>query len=750
MQLQRIILLVVLVQSTAVCADGHASTQELEEMRVHGTRAELPQAVGAYSVDAATLERLRASSSDTARMLQHVPGVHINGAGGVSGLPSVHGLADDRLRIKVDGMDLIASCPNHMNPALSYLDPAQVGALHVYAGIAPVSMGGDSIGATIVAETPAPQFAQPGERPRLQGEAGVSYRSNGNARTANLKALWANTRVSLTYAGASSQSDNYDAGGAFKSSRETGRPGHTLDLDEVGSSAWRTRNHVLGLALKSDHHLLHATFGYQDMPYQLYPNQRMDLLDNTQKRINVRYLGQLDGLAVEARMYRETVDHLMDFGPDRRFWYGTNSGAGAPCAPIRFGGDPAGTCAAGMPMHTESATTGALLRIDLGLSPGNMLRVGAEYQSYELDDWWPASGAGMGPGTFWNIRDGERERRALFAEWESQPAVDWSTSLGVRHERVGTDAGDARGYSTAVSAPGGQYADSARFNALDRSRSDDNWDLAVLARHVASQRFELEFGYAHKVRSPNLHERYTWSSWAMAATMNNFLGDGNGYLGNPRLDPEQAHTVSATLDWHSADRSRELHITPFYTRVADYIDAVARPGWTVDAFNVLDFANQSARLYGVDVHARMPIARTTLGEFGVEALLSWTDGKNRDTGDSLYNVMPLNAKFLLTHRRGRWSNVLEWVVVDAKSDVSSVRNEIRTGSYRLWNLGLGYDWSRVRVDLAIDNLLDESYALPLGGAYLGQGRTMSMNGVPWGIAVPGMGRSFNVGVTLRF
>lgn len=42
-------------------------------------------------------------------------------------LPAIHGLADDRLRIKWDGMDLMASCPNHMNPALSYLDPSNVG-----------------------------------------------------------------------------------------------------------------------------------------------------------------------------------------------------------------------------------------------------------------------------------------------------------------------------------------------------------------------------------------------------------------------------------------------------------------------------------------------------------------------------------------------------------------------------------------------------------------------------------------------
>ncbi len=45
------------------------------------------------------------SSSDTASLLKDVPGVSLYGAGGVSSLPVIHGLADDRLRIKVDGMD---------------------------------------------------------------------------------------------------------------------------------------------------------------------------------------------------------------------------------------------------------------------------------------------------------------------------------------------------------------------------------------------------------------------------------------------------------------------------------------------------------------------------------------------------------------------------------------------------------------------------------------------------------------------
>ncbi len=750
MKIKRLAIFIALAHASGAFANDAATADTLDEVVVRGTRIEAPQAVGAYRVEDADLARMRASSSDTAKMLQNIPGVHAYGAGGVSSLPTVHGLADDRLRIKVDGMDLIASCPNHMNPALSYLDPAQVGTLQVYAGIAPVSVGGDSIGATIVADTAAPLFAAPGQAHLLQGELSAYYRSNGDAKSGNLAATWANQNVSVSYTGASSKSDNYEAADDFKTTLETGRPGHTLDLDEVGSTAWETRNHTLSVALRNERHMLQASIGYQDMPYQLYPNQRMDLLDNEQHRLNLHYVGQFDGFALEARAYRETVEHFMDFGPDKRYWYGSNSGMGTPCSPIRFFGDPAGTCAGGMPMHTDSETNGATARADITLSPADLLRVGAEYQSYDLDDWWPASGGGMGPGSFWNIHDGERDRAAIFGEWESHHGTQWMSSFGVRYEHVTTDAGDVQGYSTAPTAPGGQYLESTAFNTRNHDRSDNNWDATALARYNASATLDIEFGYAHKVRSPNLYELYPWSSWPMAATMNNFVGDGNGYLGNPDLDPEQANTVSAAFDWHSADRTRQLRVTPFYTRVDDYIDAITRPGFVTNQFNVLGYDNQAARLYGVDILGRMPLAQTRAGELGIEAIVNYTNGENRDSGDDLYNIMPLNAKLALTQHSGRWDNSLEFIIVDGKDDVSGVRNEITTSSYELVNLNASYSWSRVRVDFAVENVFDEFYSLPLGGAYIGQGMTMSMNGIPWGIAVPGMGRSLNAGITLTF
>ncbi|PKO35359.1 MAG: TonB-dependent receptor [Betaproteobacteria bacterium HGW-Betaproteobacteria-7] len=745
---------------TATWAEQPVSTPRLDDVVVNDSR--LQPTPEPATLDSRSLAPQRAATSDAASLLRDVPGVSLYGAGAVSSLPAINGLADDRLRIKVDGMDLIASCPNHMNPALSYVDPSNLESLTVYAGISPVSLGGDSIGGSIIAETRAPEFAASGQGTIAKGELGAFYRSNNDARGGNASATVATENFSISYNGARSEANNYTAGKNFKTYTATGRAGERMDRDEVGSTSYQTDNHTLGIAMRGGNHLFEAKFGYQNMPEQLYPNQRMDLLDNEQKRLNLRYLGQFDWGRLEARAYHEKVDHFMDFGDDKRWWYGAASGGAAAIDPIACGAMSA-TCAQGMPMYTESKTSGASLKADIALGQNDLLRVGSEFQRYRLDDWWPASGSSMWPGTFVNVNDGERDRSALFGEWEAQ-RERWTTLLGVRYERVSMNAGTVRGYNPAGS--GNQGRDANLFNASDRSRHDNNWDLTALARYAANAGLNIEVGLARKVRSPSLYEAYPWSTWQMAALMNNFVGDGNGYVGNPDLKPEKAHTLSATLDWHAADRRWEFKATPFYTHVTDYIDAIQWDGTTNaprttplrDQFTVLRYTNQSARLYGLNLSGQMPLASTGIGNLGIKGLLSYTHGQNRDTGDGLYNIMPLNAKLTLTQKSGGWDNALELIGVAAKDRISDARNEMKTAGYSLVNLRGSYSWQRVRLDFGVENLFDRYYEMPLGGAYLGQGTTMSatLNNVPsgvvplWGTPVPGMGRSLYAGVNVKF
>ncbi len=722
-------------------------------------RAQQDPTLPGTGIGAVELRTGRSRTSDTASLLADVPGASVNGAGGVSSLPALRGLADDRLRIKVDGMDLIASCPNHMNPALSYIDPTQLGRLTVYAGITPVSLGGDSIGGSIVAESPAPVFAAAGQPAIDQGEVGASYRSNNRARSLNLSATHATQDFSVRYDGSLSRADNYRAGGDFKTYEFTGRTGHRLPHDEVGSTAYFTRNHALSLAHQRDEHLFEARLGVQDMPYQLYPNQRMDMLNNDQRSINLSYTGQMDWGQLQARAYRETVDHFMDFGVDKRYWYGMASGGsgvlnGAPCSPI------GPSCAVGMPMYTEGKTTGLSVKGEVHLGERDLLRLGTDVQLYTLNDWWPPSGAGMWPGTFWNIRDGERDRVALFAEWEGDLQPQWKGLLGLRTERVRMDAGDVAGYNPA--GGGNQGRDANAFNQADHASTDHNLDLTALARWTVSPTQSIEFGFAHKERSPNVYEKFPWSTWQMAALMNNFVGDGNGYVGNLDLQPEKANTLSATFDWHAEDQRWAFKATPYYTRVSDYIDAVQWNATTnlpattlaVDKFSVLKYVNQSAKIYGLDLSGQMSLAQNAWGQWGLKGLLNLTRGKNLETGDGLIHIMPANAKLTLTQQQGGWSNSAELVMVKAKTHVSTMRNEVTTPGYALVNLRGSYSWGDVRLDFGVENLFDTFHYLPTGGAYVGQGTTMSNPALPnypqWGTAVPGMGRTLYAGVNVTF
>ena len=726
-------------------------TPVMSEVVIHSSKITSVEA-NSSRLDAANLAPLRASSSDTATLLRDVPGLSFYGAGGVSSLPAIHGLADDRIRIKVDGMDLISACGNHMNPPLSYIDPSHVGSVKVFAGITPVSAGGDSIAGTILVDSPAPEFAKAGEGSLFKGELGALYRSNGNAQGGNVSATVANEQLSMTYSGSTVKSDNTKAGGDFKPAglafkvdgKSMQNSTKWLAGDEVGSSMFKSTNQSLGFALRHDNHLVELKLGVQDIPYQGYPNQRMDMTGNQSEQVNLRYTGQYDWGTLQARVYDEHTRHKMNFLEDKAYWYMGN--------------------APGMPMDTEGKNTGAVLKADILLSARDTLKVGGEYQRYRFSDWWNASGTGgMSPNPFESINNGQRDRYAAFVEWEALWNPQWLSQFGVRSETVNMDTGVVQGYNA------NYIGDAKAFNARDRSRTDQNWDLSALARYTPASTQTLEFGYAQKTRSPNLYERYAWSTGGMAMNMINMAGDGNGYVGNLDLKSEVAHTLSATADWHDAEQQNwGLKVTPFYTYVNDYINArrcaasdSLMTGSVCAAANLtgsnkfvfLKYTNQDARLYGLDVSGYLPLAKnTSFGSFNATGLLNYVRGKTvSGSDDNLYNIMPINAKLAIEHRLGNWSNRVEAQFVAAKNDVSQERNELKTAGYGLLNLRSSYAWKQVRLDLGIDNLFNKLYAAPLGGAYVGQGTTMPpMGGAPYGIAVPGMGRSIYAGLTIKF
>lgn len=730
------------------------ATPQVEEVLVTAEAEQTSQA--SHQISEERLQSLRPATSDSASLLRDTPGVSLASGGGLSSLPIIHGMADDRIRTKINGMDIISACANHMNSPLSYIDPSNVGKITVFSGVSPVSVGGDSTAGSILVEPAPPVFAEPGQEPLVKGRIGLTYRSNGDVRSGDVSASFANEHFSVRYQGATVESDNYKAAKSFKPAgliyaNDLGDS--RIGKREVGSTAYEASNQSVTFGLRKDNHLLELTAGVQDIPYQYWANQRMDMTGNESEHFVLRYQGDYDWGTLEARAYKEHTRHKMQFGKDKLYWY--SAPQGTPCSPI------SPTCVAGMPMDTEGDNKGLSIKADINLNERDLLRVGLEAQDYHLDDWWKASGGGMmWPNTFWNINNGQRDRLGVFAEWEAKWSPQWESLIGLRHERVEMSTGRVQGYNTMPV----YRVEAAAFNAADRSQTDDNLDLTLLGRYKPDDSKTLEFGYSRKSRSPSLYERFAWSSSGMSMRMVNWFGDGNGYVGNLNLKPEQAHTLSATFDWHDPEQDRwGLKLTPYFTYIDDYIDAArcfrASAGTSCTAANLigankfvyLQFVNQSARIKGLDLSGHRVLAEgTALGDFSLKGVLNLVDGENDSTGDNLFGIMPANATLTLEQRLGGWNNALELVLVSGKDKVSRTRNELKTKGYGLINLRTSYQYKKARFDVGVENLFDRFYNHPLGGAYLGQGATMNGTAVPWGTPVPGMGRSIYAGVSLEF
>ncbi|MBF0339639.1 MAG: TonB-dependent receptor plug domain-containing protein [Magnetococcales bacterium] len=715
------------------------SGARMGEVVVTAPRIEEQLLLQATGKESGEILPLRAATSDAATLLQDQPGVSLYRGGGVSTLPVLHGLADDRVRINLDGREVPSACGNHMNPPLSYIDPSDVDKVDVMGGITPVSAGGDSIAGTITVQSANPRFASGSGETLTTGKFSAFNRSNGDNWGGNLAATIASDKLSLGVQASTTTARDY-------------KDGHGR---RVMSTAFSSDNYAVKIGARGEHQQLTLEVGGQDIPYQDFVNAQMDMVGNTARFVNARHESRFAWGKLDTQLHWQNTEHQMDVRGDKTL--GRNMI---------------------MPMNTDGTNLGYLIKAEIDLSKRDTVRIGNEFNRFTLDDWWPASSSqsnsacntgnpatstcSMAPGTLWNIRDGQRSRLGTFLEWNARWDARWSTLLGGRNDIVWMNTGNVAGYNTNPAAAGmASYAgDAAAFNARDRAKQDVNFDMTALLRFEPDAASAYEGGYARKTRSPNLYERYLWIySSAMSSRMNSQVGDANGYSGNINLEPEVAHTLSLTGAWHDPGRKNwEIKATPYFTRVQDFIDAdrcsaanttnstacnAANANKTSGLVN-LQYANHDAQLYGLDLSGRATLGSlTNIGSFGLSGKAGYVHGENLDSHDALYHLMPFNTTLTLEHTREAWKNSLEFQFVTPKERVSSTRDELKTGGYGLVNYRTGYQWSQVRLDAGVDNLLDQFYNAPLGGVYW-------VGDATGATPVPGMGRSFYLGLTVAF
>lgn len=669
------------------------------------------------SADTLAKKQSSTMSGDVATSLKDIPGVSVYEMGSRASLPVIHGMADDRVKIDIDGMTITSACPNHMNPALSYIDTTKIESINVVAGITPVSEGGDSIGGTIAVKTKDPKFADKAGEALISGEVSGFYRSNNQARGASISATAANEKLSINYSGYAEQADNYKNGnGAI-----------------VRDTLYKQANHSATLAYKTFDGYIALKLAQSNTDYVGFPNEYMDMLANQSTSGNVIYKGKIGSLFIDANAYRQNTDHYMN----------------------KLIGERTGN----MPMYTDAKESGLNVKATLPYSQTQTLKFGADYNRYRLNDWWPEDSvnhmAGMSPGTFLNINNGKRDRIGLFSEVVSQWSDRLSSIFGVRYDRVTMNTDDVHGYngySGFIGANNNDPVDAAYFNALEHKKVDNNFDITAMGKYVYSKNSDIELGFSRKTRSPNMYERYSWAGSSgiytnpirMDMRMVNWFGDGNGYVGNLNLDPEVANSISATLLLHdSAEKEWGLKLTPYYTKVKDYIDIDLVN--TSGGINYFQFINTDAHLFGADLSGYTTLSDTVdNGKVTLKGSMSYTRGF-RDNGGSLYHMMPFHAKISLDRVSGAWNNGIDIESVAQKSSVDTLRKEPLTPGYALVDVRTGYAWSKqLNMDFSVTNFFNKAYAMPLGGI-----DTVNYTANTY-TPLQGMGRSFNAALSYKF
>jgi len=695
-------------------AEHHPS---IEEVEVYGQRTDAS-----------------AAQLGNAEDLLKAPGLNFSAAGGVSGLPVLNGMMSDRIKVLIDGADITAACGNSMNPPLSYVSASQIAAYQVVAGISPVSLGDDNIAGVIRVDTIAPKFGQADAFAWSAGYLSAGYRSNGDGRAAGLGAVLASSSVSVSYRGALEQSNSHQDGA-----------GNT-QLDTL----YKAQNHSLVTAVKDDTQQLAIKLNYQSIPYQGFPNQYMDMTDNTSYGLLTRYQRTLEAGELKAHINWQKVSHAMGF----------------------FSREKTGQ----MPMDTSSEDLSYQLSWSHNLSDHTTLKLAQEYYDFRIDDWWPAVEGSMmmGPNDYININDGSRKRLSAYAELESHVNQNLWFSLGARATQVQTnsaavqdysnDTGDVDGMDTGMGMDMGDMDNmmdmshnnldaAAAFNAQPRKKHDTLIDATAQMTYQLSNSEQLQLGLARKNRAPNLYERYTWGVSDMSATMIGWFGDGNGYIGDTNLKPETANTISASYNKALADNRWVFSGNLWYSKLNNYIDANPvrpsdRPNAAGQPRNILQFTNIDATLYGAQLELTGKLHNSSQwGEWQLNASASNTRGSRDDSRQPLYQIMPWQSSVALQQTMGQVESSLTWQWVDDKTRLDANRLENPTQSYHLVSFDTQISWNKLTLGLEVSNVFNQHYQQPLGGVNIAQFKNDASRGFE---QMYGKGRSVNLYTRIGF
>ncbi len=631
----------------------------------------------------------------TGELLKRSPGGNLNFNGPTSGIGQYRGMFGYRLKTKVNGVSVVSGGPNWMDAPMHYAPMPLVKSVRIQRGVAPVSVGPESIGGFVEATSYKSEFSA-GSEFKLQGVL------NASAQTVD---------------------SGYGIGAVVGTANETHRF-HVLGVSENGDDTefdggdiipteYDRKAAGLGYGFTSGDHTLSFDYMRNETDLAGTPALPMDIIYIDADVGSFAYAGVLGGIKVDAKLHYNEVEHLMN----------NYSLRADPMMPDMF---------------RENLADGEAVSFDLkgGFEIGaGELAVGLDGEFAEHNSNISNPNAAM----FFvrNFNNVERNRLGIFSEWSSPEDEDFEYEVGLRYTNVEADAGSVDGTPAIMMPPAGMLRD--MFNAADRDLDWDLWDLVLKNTYLTVSNFTFDVTLAHKERAPAYQELYLWLPLRATAG----LADHKNYIGNLNLKKEKADIIELGMKYDDG----ETYFGPrvFYQKVDNYIQGTPVTAGPAAMFcdmmgppmcisPVLQFNNVDAKLYGIDTDFGSQLS----DNLRIDGVISYVRGERRDIDDDLYRIAPLSSIVGLSYVTDSWKATLEGVFATAQNDVSVTNEETKSAGYGYANLYGTYDVAEgIKVTGGVNNIFDKVYADHTNGINRARGSDVAV-----GDRIPGPGRSF--------
>lgn len=638
-------------------------------------------------------------SPDMREQFNQLPGVNVNSNGVISGILQVRGMLGERVRVDVNGAEVVGAGPNGMDPPLSHLMSVSNQKVTFYRGIAPVSAGAEVLGGAFSIDDFGIDF---NDSSTWQHSGGIMLNLASN-NVKSLGALWhgSNDNAYITLSADHQTGDNYKAG----------------DGREVPSTFYERQALKVRGGMYYGAHRFDALISHRDTNEAGTPALNMDILfvDATWFRFQHTYTASDDWLW-QTLVFGNTNTHDMDNHTLRM---------PPPASRYRLN-------------QTKADAQGLKSTISLDTSNGQ-LDIGVMFSQRAHDSYISnPNNAMFFIDNFDNVR---RERRSVFVEHQ-QVIGESELRFGVRATEVGFDA-DSIGSNMAMMNPNV----AALQNAFNQSKRDANFALVDVVTHwhaPVNNQWTMLASAGIKQRAPTYSELYTWFPLGISGG----LADGNNYIGNLSLTPETAKKLDLGLSFQGQKSALTTHV--FYDRVDNYI--VGQTSTVVAANNIammnniplpLQWQNSDAILKGVELEARYTLSE----QWQIAGVAEYVRGIQLGQADKdLYRIAPLNLRLDLQYQTAQWQWQFATQFVASQDSVASLQNETATDSYTLVHSNLSYVINKeLSLSMSVHNLLDEHYAPHLGSV----NRVMGAD-IARGERVPGAGRTFAFTATYEF